>query len=120
MNPRKPRKLTPGQIHFLACKRYWTKVRKAAWERMPEKMEAIRVEATKEAAKEKDRKNDDIKRVISFWPETMTTSQLRDLIQQDLDYTGKVTSLIYRMRRTGMLEFKVDGYWHNLCRLPYA
>jgi len=85
---------------------------------MPEKMEAIRREATKQAARRKDEKNDQIRRVVAYWPETMTTSQLRDLIDLDLAYQGKVTSLIYRIRRNSLLEFKEDGRWHNLCRLP--
>jgi hypothetical protein len=120
MNHRKPRRLNPAQLRFLAAKRRWTKIRLNAWKTMPEKMEAIRVEATKQAAKVKDEKNDRIRQVVGFWPETLTTFQLRDFIAQDIDYTGKVTSLIYRMRRNGLLEFRVDGLWHNLCRLPYA
>jgi len=103
---------TAGTGHFYTT----TKNKKT----MPEKMEAIRVEATKQAAKVKDEKNDRIRQVVGFWPETLTTFQLRDFIAQDIDYTGKVTSLIYRMRRNGLLEFRVDGLWHNLCRLPYA
>lgn len=85
---------------------------------MPEKMEAIRREATKQAARRKDEKNDLIRRVVAFWPETMTTSELRDRIDLDLAYQGKVTSLIYRLRRNSLLEFKVDGRWYNLCKLP--
>jgi len=85
---------------------------------MPEKMEAIRREATKQAARRKDEKNDLIRRVVAYWPETMTTSELRDRIDLDLAYQGKITSLIYRIRRNSLLEFKEDGRWHNLCRLP--
>ena len=120
MNPRKPRRLTQAQLRFLANRRRWTKIRLNAWKTMPEKMEAIRREATKMAARRKDKKNDEIRRVVGFWPETMTTDQLRDFIQTDLDYTGKVESLIFRLRRNGLLEFKTDGRWHNLCKLPYA
>jgi hypothetical protein len=85
---------------------------------MPDKMEAIRVEATKQAAKKKHRHNDAIREQMKAWPETLSTSALRECIDQSLDYTGKVTSLIYRMRRHGMIDFKLDGLWHNLCHLP--
>lgn len=85
---------------------------------MPEKMEAIRREATKQAAKRKQRKNDAIREEMKTWPETLTTSELREHIDQSLDYSGKVTSLIYRMRRHGMIDFGLDGLWHNLCHLP--
>jgi hypothetical protein len=87
---------------------------------MPEKMEAIRREATKQAARKKDEHNDQIRMVVAYWPETMTTSELRDRIHLDLAYQGKVTSLIYRIRRNSLLEFKADGRWHNLCRLPQS
>ena len=30
------RNLTPSQLNYLAKKRWWTKVRKAAWARMPD------------------------------------------------------------------------------------
>ncbi len=119
MTPPKPkRKASPAQARFLANRRRWTRIRLNAWKTMPEKMEAIRREATKQAARRKDEKNDLIRRVVAFWPETMTTSELRDRIDLDLAYQGKVTSLIYRLRRNSLLEFKVDGRWYNLCKLP--
>jgi len=119
MTHSKPRrKATPAQARFLENRRRWTRIRLNAWKTMPEKMEAIRREATKMAARRKDEKNDLIRRVANYWPEDMTTSELRERIALDLDYRGKVSSLIYRMRRNGLLEFKVDGRWHNLCRLP--
>jgi len=112
------RNLTPSQLNYLAKKRWWTKVRKAAWARMPEKMEAIRKEATAVAKTVKDEKNDRIREAMRAWPKTMDTSQLREHILKDFTYDGKVSSLIWRMRRHGMMEFKVDGLWHNLCHLP--
>jgi len=119
MTPPKPkRKASPKQARFLANRRRWTRIRLNAWKTMPEKMEAIRREATKQAARRKDEKNDLIRRVVAYWPETLTTSELRDRIDLDLAYQGKVTSLIYRIRRNSLLEFKEDGRWHNLCRLP--
>lgn len=118
MSQRKPRVLTPRQLRFLAAKRRWTRIRLNAWKTMPEKMEAIRVEATKQAARKKQRHNDAIREEMKTWPKTMSTDDLRERIDQSLDYSGKVTSLIYRMRRQGMIDFQLDGQWHNLCHLP--
>ena len=114
------RHLTNKQLNYLAWKRWWTKVRKAAWKRMPEKMEAIRKEATAAAKTVKDEKNDKIREAMTTWPSTMDTSTLREHILKDFNYTGKMSSLIWRMRRHGMMEFKTDGLWHNLCNLPRA
>jgi hypothetical protein len=112
------RNLTPSQLNYLAKKRWWTKVRLNAWRTMPDKMEAIRKQATAVAKTIKDEKNDRIREAMSVWPSTMNTSQLREHILKDFTYDGKVSSLIWRMRRHGMMEFKVDGLWHNLCHLP--
>ena len=112
------RNLAGKQLNYLAWKRWWTKVRRAAWDRMPDKMEAIRREATKAAKTVKDEKNDKIREAMSTWPETMDTSTLREYILKDFSYKGKVSSLIWRMRRHGMMEFREDGRWHNLCHLP--
>jgi hypothetical protein len=112
------RNLTAKQLAYLAKRRWWTKVRKAAWARMPEKMEAIRKEATAVAKTVKDEKNDRIREAMKTWPETLDTATLREYILKDFDYKGKTSSLIWRMRRHGMMEFKVDGLWHNLCHLP--
>ena len=114
------RHLTNKQLNYLAWKRYWTKVRKAAWARMPEKMEAIRKEATAVAKTVKDEKNDKIREAMTTWPSTLNTATLREYILKDFSYSGKVSSLIWRMRRHGMMEFKTDGLWHNLCHLPAA
>ena len=114
------RHLTSKQLNYLAWKRYWTKVRKAAWARMPEKMEAIRKEATSVAKTVKDEKNDKIREAMTTWPSTLDTATLREYILKDFSYSGKVSSLIWRMRRHGMMEFKTDGLWHNLCHLPAA
>ncbi len=112
------RNLTASQLNYLAKKRWWTKVRRAAWARMPEKMEAIRKQATVKAKTIKDEKNDRIREAMSAWPSTMNTSQLREHILKDFTYDGKVSSLIWRMRRHGMMQFRDDGLWHNLCHLP--
>ena len=112
------RNLTPSQLNYLAKKRWWTKVRQAAWARMPDKMEAIRKQATAVAKTVKDEKNDRIREAMRDWPSTLDTATLREYIVRDFNYKGKVSSLIWRMRRHGMMEFKVDGLWHNLCHLP--
>ena len=114
------RHLTNKQLNYLAWKRYWTKVRKAAWARMPEKMEAIRKQATAVAKTVKDEKNDRIREAMTNWPSTLDTATLREYILKDFSYSGKVSSLIWRMRRHGMMEFRTDGLWHNLCHLPAA
>jgi len=112
------RNLTAKQLAYLAKRRWWTKVRKAAWARMPDKMEAIRKEATAAAKTVKDEKNDRIREAMSAWPSTLDTATLREYILKDFTYKGKLSSLIWRMRRHGMMEFKTDGLWHNLCHLP--
>lgn len=112
------RNLTSKQLDYLAKRRWWTKVRKAAWARMPEKMEAIRKQATEVAKTVKDEKNSQIRQAMTTWPKTMDTCQLREHIAKDFDYKGKTSSLIWRMRRHGMMEFREDGRWHNLCHLP--
>ena len=112
------RNLTPSQLEYLAKKRWWTKVRKAAWARMPDKMEAIRKQATAAAKTVKDEKNDRIREAMRDWPSTMDTAALREHILKDFTYKGKMSSLIWRMRRHGMMEFREDGLWHNLCHLP--
>ena len=114
------RHLTNKQLNYLAWKRYWTKVRKAAWARMPDKMEAIRKQATAVAKTVKDEKNDKIREAMTTWPSKMDTATLREYILKDFSYSGKLSSLIWRMRRHGMMEFKTDGLWHNLCHLPAA
>lgn len=118
MTQRRPKRLTPAQLRFLALKRKWTKIRLNAWRTMPEKMEAIRKQATKVAAERKQRHNDAIREEMKRWPKTLSTTDLREHIDQAIEYEGKVTSLIYRMRRHGMIDFQMDGLWHNLCHLP--
>jgi hypothetical protein len=81
-------------------------------------MESIRVKAITAAKAVKEQKNQRIREAMSAWPQTMDTSQLREHILKDFTYDGKLTSLIWRMRRHGMMEFKLDGLWHNLCHLP--
>jgi hypothetical protein len=83
-------------------------------------MESIRAKATAAAKTVKEQKNDRIREAMTTWPSTLDTSTLREYILKDFNYTGKMSSLIWRMRRHGMMEFREDGLWHNLCHLPAA
>ena len=112
-----PRKATPSQLRYLAIKRRWTRIRLKAWREMPEKMEAARREATKEAARKRRDKNDGLRQVVATWPDLLTSPQLRERIAADIDYKGKPSSLVYRLRRHGMVSFREDGTWLNLCTL---
>jgi hypothetical protein len=112
-----PRKATPSQLRYLAIKRRWTRIRLKAWREMPEKMEAARREATKEAARKRRDKNDGLRQVVATWPDLLTSPQLRERIAADIDYKGKASSLVYRLRRHGMVSFREDGNWLNLCTL---
>jgi hypothetical protein len=112
-----PRKATPSQLRYLAIKRRWTRIRLKAWREMPEKMEAARREATKEAARKRRDKNDGLRQVVATWPDLLTSPQLRERIAADIDYKGKPSSLVYRLRRHGMVSFREDGNWLNLCTL---
>ena len=113
---RPKRRLTPRQLRYLEVKRRWTRIRLDAWDRMPDHMEACRQAATVEASRKKRDKNDDIRKAIAHWPAVLTTHELREYIARDLSYKGKVTSLIYRMRRHGIITFGLDGQWHRLSR----
>lgn len=111
---RPKRRLTPRQLRYLEVKRRWTKIRLNAWKTMPEHMEAARRSATKEASRKKRQKNDAIRQAVAHWPAILTTHELREHIARDLAYSGKVTSLIWRMRRHGIISFGLDGNWHRL------
>jgi hypothetical protein len=117
MTRRTPRRATPAQLRFLAAKRRWSRIRLKAWREMPERMEAARREATKEAARKRRDKNDGLRQVVATWPDILTSPQLRERIASDIDYKGKPSSLVYRLRRHGMLSFREDGMWVNLCTL---
>ena len=95
-----------------------TRLRQKAWREHPEKMEAIRRQATDEAKAVRERKDMALREVVRTWPEKMTAAELKDIVEQSLDYKGKYSSLTYRFTRKGMLRFEADGYWHNLCHLP--
>jgi len=95
-----------------------TRYRQKAWREQPERMESIRVKAITAAKAVKEQKNLRIREAMSAWPSTLDTATLREYILRDFTYKGKVSSLIWRMRRHGMMEFKFDGLWHNLCHLP--
>ena len=95
-----------------------TRYRQKAWREQPERMESIRVRAIAAAKTVKEQKNLRIREVMTTWPSTMDTAALREHILKDFTYKGKMSSLIWRMRRHGMMEFKADGLWHNLCHLP--
>jgi len=81
-------------------------------------MESIRVKAITAAKAVKEQKNQRIREAMSAWPSTLDTATLREYILKDFTYKGKVSSLIWRMRRHGMMQFRDDGLWHNLCHLP--
>ncbi len=117
MTQPKPRKATPSQLRFLAAKRRWSRIRLKAWREMPERMEAARREATKEAARKRRDKNDGLRQVVATWPDTLTCPELRERIAADIAYKGKPSSLVWRLRRHGMLSFREDGRWVNLCTL---
>jgi hypothetical protein len=80
---------------------------------MPDHMEACRQAATEEASRKKRDKNEVIRKGIAHWPATLTTHELREHIARDITYQGKVTSLIWRMRRHGIITFGLDGLWHT-------
>ena len=117
MTQPKPRKATPSQLRYLAVKRRWSRIRLKAWREMPDRMEAARREATKEAARKRRDKNDGLRQVVATWPDLLTSPQLRERIAADIDYKGKPSSLVYRLRRHGMVSFREDGNWVNLCTL---
>jgi hypothetical protein len=81
-------------------------------------MESIRQQATEAAKAVKERKDMELREVIGTWPETMTSAELKDIVEHSLDYDGRYSSLTYRFTRKGMLRFEADGLWHNLCHLP--
>lgn len=118
--PPRRRRLTERQLAYLAIKRRWTRIRLNAWKTMPEHMEAARRQATVEASRKKKAKNDAIRQAVAHWPATLTTDQLREHIDRDLTYKGKVTSLIWRMRRNGLMSFGLDGLWHMAGRETVA
>jgi hypothetical protein len=109
---RPKRRLTARQLAYLAAKRRWTRIRLKAWDRMPDHMEACRRQATVEASRKKRQKNDAIRQAVAHWPATLTTHELREHIARDIEYAGKVTSLIWRMRRNGIITFALDGLWY--------
>ena len=107
---------TKARRDYVLRKLALTRARQKAWRDEPMKMEAIRVNATKEASRKKREKNQAIRSVVSAWPETLTSYELRERITADLDYRGKVASLVYRLRRHNLLAYHADGLWHNLCK----
>jgi hypothetical protein len=95
-----------------------TRYRQKAWREQPERMEHIRQQATEAAKAIKDEKHKSLIELVSTWPERMTSDELKQIAQRDIDYRGKYSSLVYRFTRKGLLRFDVDGKWLNLCRLP--
>lgn len=95
-----------------------TRYRQKAWREQPERMEHIRQQATEAAKAVKEEKDKALREVISTWPVKMTSAELKDIVEQTLDYRGRYTSLTYRFTRKAMLRYDIDGYWHNLCHLP--
>ena len=109
---------TNAQRGWVLRKLSLTRLRQKAWREQPERMEGIRKQATSAAKAAKEKKNLRIREAMTTWPSTLDTATLREYIHNDFNYTGKMSSLIWRMRRHGMMEFKADGLWHNLCHLP--
>ena len=95
-----------------------TRLRQKAWRDQPEKMEAIRQKATEEAKAVRERNNEQLKAIVATWPERMSSQELKDIVEQSIDYEGRYSSLTYRFTRCGLLRYDSDGYWHNLCHLP--
>ena len=95
-----------------------TRLRQKAWREEPVRMEGIRKQATEKAKAIKDEKHQNLKALVSTWPERMTCDELKEIVARDIDYNGKYSSLTYRFTRKGLLKFMADGHWHNLCHLP--
>ena len=95
-----------------------TRYRQKAWREQPERMESIRKQATEKAKAIKDEKNKNLMALVSTWPERMTSDELKQIVEQSINYKGRYSSLTYRFTRKGLLRFEADGYWHNLCHLP--
>ena len=109
---------TKARRAYVLRKLALTRSRQKAWREQPEKMEAIRRQATVEAKAVRERNNEHLRAILRGWPEKMTPGELKQLVEQRLDYAGKYSSLTYRLTRCGLLRFDADGYWHNLCSLP--
>ena len=95
----------------------WTRIRQKAWREKRPTMEAALAEAQKQAKENKKAKDDALRTMIAGWPKTISPKELKDLVQRDIEYTKRYSSLVYRFTRKRMLEFKPDGLWHNLCSL---
>ena len=111
---------TKARRAYVLRKLALTRSRQKAWREQPEKMEAIRRQATVEAKAVRERNNDHLKAILRGWPEKMSPGELKQLVEQRLDYSGKYSSLTYRLTRCGLLRFDADGCWHNLCTLPQS
>ena len=111
---------TKARRAYVLRKLALTRSRQKAWREQPEKMEAIRRQATMEAKAVRGRNNDHLRAILRGWPEKMSPGELKQLVEQRLDYSGKYSSLTYRLNRCGLLRFDADGYWHNLCTLPQS
>ena len=109
---------TTARREWILRKLALSRLRQKAWREHPDKMEAIRRQATEEAKAVKERKDMALREVISTWPAKMTAAELRQIVEQSLEYEGRYSSLTYRFTRKGMLRFDSDGFWHNLCQLP--
>ena len=95
----------------------WTRIRQKAWREKRATMEAALAEAHKQAIENKKTLDEKLRATIAGWPKTISPKELKDLVQRDIEYTKRYSSLVYRFTRKHMLEFKPDGLWHNLCSL---
>jgi hypothetical protein len=109
---------TKARRAYVLRKLALTRSRQKAWREHPEKMEAIRRQATVEAKAVRERNNEHLRAILRGWPEKMSPGELKQLVEQRMDYAGKYSSLTYRLTRCNLLRFDADGYWHNLCNLP--
>lgn len=111
---------TTARSRWVLRKLKITRARQKAWREKPDHMEAIRCSAIKQAKENKQAKEDKIKEVIATWPDSMTPAELKNLVERDLEYSKRYSSLTYRFSRRKLLAFREDGLWHNLARLPSA
>lgn len=96
----------------------WTRIRQKAWREKPEKMRAALAKATEQARRSRHELNDILRSIVAEMPMTMTPEELKEQARLRINYSRKHTSLVYRMRRLGFIDFREDGLWHNLVRLP--
>lgn len=122
-----PRKLTPAQLAYLAFRRDQAKRRRWLWKNKRTLMLKTQAKATARATEIRDGAKVYFLETVREWPETMTPTQLDDLML-DIPYTRKGKkrrkrrdSLIRRLRTLGLIAYvPADNTWRNLCTLPQS